>query len=158
MAFHDGIKSAPIAYIGVVSVILTFVLVLLLQVLFLGQRDAMIRSDLSTQGRPAELADLTARQQTQLTRREMVDRERGIVTIGIKRAMELVATELAAGRLPADVMGPAPVAAGGSAPAAEAAGGPTDGGAPAAGDAAVEPTSSAPGDGSTSPPGAGEGK
>jgi hypothetical protein len=158
MAFHDGIKSTPIAYIGAVSVILTFVLVLLLQVLFLGQQGSMIRSDQARQGRPAELADLTARQLTQLTRREMVDRERGLVTIGITRAMELVAQELAAGRLPAEVMGPAPVASSGSAGAATP-GGQGESLAPAAaGSASVDPTSNASGDGSTSAPAAGEEK
>ena len=106
MAFNDGVKAAPIAYIGLVSVIVTFIIVLLLQVVFFGEQQDMLAVDQATQGPPAELADLTAKQLTQLTKREMVDRERGVVTIGISRAMELVVKELAAGKTPAEVMGP----------------------------------------------------
>ena len=81
MAFNDGVKTAPIAYIGLVSVIVTFIIVMLLQVLYFrragrhGWRRIRRRS-----APPAELADLTARQLTQLTRREVVDRDRGVVT------------------------------------------------------------------------------
>ncbi len=127
MAFHDGVKTAPIAYIGLVSVIVTFILVLLLQVVYFGQQADRRAGELATQQIPAELADLTSRQLTRLTRREVVDRERGVVTIGITRAMELVVKELATGRSPAEVMGPAlpsagsPAAAGPSAPPSEPA-------------------------------------
>ena len=106
MAFNDGVKAAPIAYIGLVSVIVTFIIVLLLQVVFFGEQEDMLAVDQATQGPPAELADLTAKQLTQLTKREMVDRARGVVTIGISRAMELVVKELAAGKTPAEVRGP----------------------------------------------------
>lgn len=119
MAFQDGVKSAPIAYIGVVSVIVIFVAVLLLQVMFLDQQQALSQP---AAGRPAELANLIAQQQTQLTRRALVDPQRGIVTIGINRAMELVTAELASGRLPAEVMGPPPDAAADAAAAHDAAG------------------------------------
>ena len=41
MAFNDGVKVGPVAYIGLVSVIVTFVLVLLLQVLYFQQHNEM---------------------------------------------------------------------------------------------------------------------
>ncbi|MHB0957087.1 MAG: hypothetical protein ACYC0X_14205 [Pirellulaceae bacterium] len=106
MAYNDGVKSAPIAYIGLVSVIVTIILMLLLQVMFLGEQDEMVAADQAIQGTPAALADLTSKQLTVLTRRELVDRDRGVVSIGISRAMELVVEELAAGKPPAEVAGP----------------------------------------------------
>jgi hypothetical protein len=111
MAFNDGVKAAPIAYIGLVSVIVTFIVVLMLQVLYFGQEESRLAADQAVQHPPAELSDLTARQLTQLTTREVVDRQRGIVTIGISRAMELVVKELASGKNPAEVVGPPPAAA-----------------------------------------------
>lgn len=111
MAFNDGVKAAPIAYIGLVSVIVTFIIVLLLQVVYFGQQEDRLAADQATQRVPAELSDLTARQLTQLTKCEVVDRQRGVVTIGISRAMELVVRELSAGKNPAEVVGPPPAAA-----------------------------------------------
>ena len=70
MAFNDGVKSAPIAYIGLVSVIVTFIVVMVLQVMFFGEQDEMVAADQASQGPPAALADLTAKQLTVLTRRE----------------------------------------------------------------------------------------
>lgn len=106
MAYDDGVKSAPIAYIGLVSVIVTFIVVMMLQVLFFGEQDEMVAADQASQGAPAALADLTSRQLTVLTRRELVDRDRGVVSVGISRAMELVVKELAEGKTPAAVVGP----------------------------------------------------
>lgn len=127
MAFDDGVKTGPIAYIGLVSVIVTFILVLLLQVLYFGQTEERQAAALAAQDRPAELSDLTATQLTTLTRRDVVDRDRGIVTIGISQAMELVVKELAAGKTPAEVMGPAlPVASPAANPGTPAAGGPPE--------------------------------
>ena len=45
----------------------------------------------------------------------MVDRDRGVVRIGISRAMELVTAELAAGKVPSEVQGPALPTAGSTA-------------------------------------------
>ncbi|MHB8974184.1 MAG: hypothetical protein ACYC3X_28330 [Pirellulaceae bacterium] len=122
MAFNDGVKSAPIAYIGLVSVIVTLIVVLLLQVVFFSERDAMLAADQASQGPPTALANLTAKQLTVLTRRELVDRERGVVRIGISRAMELVVKELSEGKLPAEVAGPPLPSASPAAPTAPAAG------------------------------------
>ena len=124
MAYNDGVKSAPIAYIGLVSVIVTLIVVMLLQVLFFGERDTMLAADQASQGPPAALADLTAKQLTVLTRRELVDRDRGVVRIGISRAMELVVKELSQGKTPAEVAGPPLPAASPVAPTAVAGGEP----------------------------------
>jgi Flp pilus assembly protein TadG len=107
MAYDDGVKTAPIAFIGLMSVLVLVIIVLLLQVFFFGETESMLAADKAQQGRPAELADLTAKQQTTLTAQDVVDRDRGVVRIGISRAMELVTTELAAGKTPAEVQGPA---------------------------------------------------
>lgn len=107
MAYDDGVKSAPIAYIGLISVLVLVITVLLLQVVFFGETESMVATDKAQQGQPAELADLTAKQLTTLTAQDVVDRERGVVRIGISRAMELVTAELAAGKAPSEVQGPA---------------------------------------------------
>ena len=107
MAFNDGVKVGPVAYIGLVSVIVTFVLVLLLQVLYYQLNKSLAEAEFAEMGPPLELTELTATQQTALTQRGYLDRERGIVAIGIQRAKELVVTELASGKAPNEVVGPA---------------------------------------------------
>ena len=67
MAYDDGVKSAPIAYIGLISVLVLIISVLLLQVVFFGETESMLATDQAQQGQPAELADLTAKQLTTLT-------------------------------------------------------------------------------------------
>jgi hypothetical protein len=59
-----------------------------------------------------------------LTRVEVVDREKGIVTVGIRRAMDLVLTELDSGKVPNEVVGPLgpPIPTAGEGPAGETAG------------------------------------
>jgi hypothetical protein len=121
MAYDDGVKSAPIAYIGLISVLVLIISVLLLQVVFFGETESMLATDKAQQGQPAELADLTAKQLTTLTAQDVVDRNRGVVRIGISRAMELVTAELAAGKVPSEVQGPALPTAAPPAPATPAA-------------------------------------
>ena len=121
MAYDDGVKSAPIAYIGLISVLVLIITVLLLQVYFFGETEAMLAADKAQQGQPPELADLQAKQLTTLTTQDVVDRERGVVRIGISRAMELVTAELASGKRPSEVQGPPlPVAAPPATPAPDA--------------------------------------
>jgi hypothetical protein len=117
MAYDDGVKTAPIAYIGLLSVLVTFIIVMLLQVMYFGEEEGMRAADRAVEGPPAELADLTSRQTAHLMRKEVVDRQRGVVAIGISRAMELVVKELAAGKAPAEVAGPPLPAASPAAPA-----------------------------------------
>jgi hypothetical protein len=105
MAHYEDVKTIPIAYIGLISVLVTIVIVMFLQVMFYHHRDNLT-ANRPGDGSPVELADVIAKQQTMLTRREMVDKERGIVTVGVSRAMELVFTELASGKSPKDVIGP----------------------------------------------------
>jgi hypothetical protein len=120
MAYYDDVKTTKIAYIGFISVITTVIIVMLLQVLYFQTRLDQASVEETTAGPPTELANLTATQQTTLTRVEVVDREKGIVTVGIKRAMDLVITDLDAGRQPNDVVGPLgpPVASATEGPAA----------------------------------------
>ena len=106
MAFSDGVKSTPIAYIGLLSVIVTVVAVMSLQVAYFRQRNEMNAAERSDVRPPAELSTLTSSQRGALTRRTIVDREKKIVTVGISRAMELVVKELADGRTPRNVIGP----------------------------------------------------
>jgi hypothetical protein len=123
MAYYDDVKTTKIAYIGFISVISTVIIVMLLQVLYFQTRLDQAAVEESTAGPPMELANLTATQQTALTRVEVVDREKGIVTVGIKRAMDLVITELDAGSQPNDVVGPLgpPIPSATEGPAAAAA-------------------------------------
>jgi hypothetical protein len=106
MSFNDGVKTTPIAYFGVLSVLVTIIIVMMLQVVYLGQRDKIVGLEGRVTKPAVELSDLTSRQLTALTKREMVDRDRRIVTIGITRAMELVVSELNQGRSPGEVIGP----------------------------------------------------
>jgi hypothetical protein len=114
MSFNDGVKTTPIAYFGVLSVLVTIIIVMMLQVVYLGQRDKIVGLEGRVTKPAVELSDLTSQQLTALTKREMVDRDRRIVTIGITRAMELVVSELNQGRSPGAVIGPSRFAVDGS--------------------------------------------
>lgn len=124
MGFNDGVKSTPIAYIGILSVLVTLIIVMMLQVAYLGHRDQLVGLEGLVTKPAVELSELTVKQQTALTKRALVDREHRIVTIGINRAMDLVVSELNQGKLPTEVIGvnrPAGGSSGGEAPAADAA-------------------------------------
>ncbi len=118
-AFDDGIKIGRVAYIGLVSVLVTYVLVLFLQVLYFSYMNSLNATQLANEGPPAELTDLRSKQQNALTQRGYVDRQRGVVSVGVTRAKELVVKELAGGKPPREVIGPPrpPGAAAGSAAA-----------------------------------------
>lgn len=126
MAYNDGIKTGPIAFVGLMSVLLLFIGVLFLQVVFFGETESMLAADQAQQGQPSELADLRAKQLTRLTTQEVVDRDRGVARIGISRAMELVTAELAGGKKPSEVQGPPLPAAPPAAPAPAASGAPAN--------------------------------
>jgi hypothetical protein len=106
MAYYDDVKTTKIAYIGFMSVMGVLLIIMLLQVLYFQTREDQTAAEQANAGPPTELADLTARQQTTLTQVEVVDREKGIVTVGIRRAMDLVLTELDSGKAPNEVVGP----------------------------------------------------
>ncbi len=138
MAFNDGIKVGPIAYIGLVSVIVTFAFVLALQVIYYQQTKQIRETDLAAEVPPAELTELTASQQTALMQPGYVDREQGLVSVGIERAKDLVLGELAQGKTPSEVNGPTHRTAPAAAPAAEPAAEPAA--AAAAGQPAADTT------------------
>lgn len=106
MAFNDGVKVGPVAYIGMMSVLITFVLVLMLQVLYFRWQKSNNEAMLANSPPPSELTSAIAKQQNALTQRGYVDQQRGIVSVGITRAKELVLKELAAGKTPQEVRGP----------------------------------------------------
>lgn len=142
MAYNDGVKVGPIAYIGLVSVIVTFVLVLMLQVIYYQQRNRMANAALAAAGRPQELVKTISEQQLALTQRGYVDRQQGVVAIGIERAKELVVQELAAGETPEVVNGPeraVPPATETTPPANEAEPASAEGGAESPADPDVPP-------------------
>jgi hypothetical protein len=112
MAYDDGIKIGPVAYIGAVSAILTVAIILMLQVLYFQVRNSAEQAELAGQGPPPQLTELISAQQTELTRRGFVDRERGVVAVGVSEAKDLVLQDLGSGKSPAEANGPtAPVAA-----------------------------------------------
>ncbi len=106
MTYNDGVKIAPIAYLGLISVLVTLVIVMALQVLYFQQTNKIAAAEMASAGAPPELAELNARQLTALTQRGYVNQQEGIVAIGIDRAMELVLTDLANGKSPGEVIGP----------------------------------------------------
>jgi len=107
VAYYEDVKTSTIAYVGLVSVLTTFVLVLLLEVLYYRYRTAQTET-LGGGAPPAALTDLVSQQQTTLTVPRIVDSQRGVVTIPVSRAMDLVVAELADGKSPAEVIGPPP--------------------------------------------------
>ncbi len=110
MAYNDGVRIGPVAYIGLVSALVLVVLVLALQVLYYQQNNEKTAESLANAGPPPERADLAAKQATALTQRGYVDRQRGIVAVGIQRGMDLVLKDLADGKSPEQARGPAPPA------------------------------------------------
>lgn len=113
MAFDDGVKVGTVAYIGLVSVLVTAATVMLLQVLYYQQNNSMQAADLAGEGPPFELTELVAKQQTALTKLSF-DENTGVASVGIKLAKELVISELAARKSPDEVVGPMPAPAGAS--------------------------------------------
>ena len=106
MAYYEDVKTSTIAYVGLVSALAVFIIVLVVQVLYYRYRNQQAVPDGYSVSTPAELTDLIGRQQTQLTVPRVVDKGKSIVTISISRAMELVVSELASGKSPHDVIGP----------------------------------------------------
>ena len=85
-------RTAPTALVGTVGLVLLAVVLLLLEVLYQRTSQAEIERKVVAE-QPQELRQLEAAQRERLGRYAWVDRERGIVTIPIERAMDLVAEE-----------------------------------------------------------------
>ena len=87
-------RSAPTVLVGTVGVVLLAVILLLLEVLYQHSSQAEIERKVVAEP-PQELRQLEAAQLERLGRYAWVDRERGIVTIPVERAMDLVVEEAA---------------------------------------------------------------
>ena len=85
-------KSSPLAVIGVISAVLLIVIIVWLQAIFYRYEDAELRRKLYDQV-PEELARLRAEQQEALYSYRWIDEKRGVVSIPIDRAMDLIAEE-----------------------------------------------------------------
>jgi hypothetical protein len=92
MAQKDGINNAGVALVGGIGTLLLVVIVIGLQVVFYSMTDAEIARKESPVTSPELAAELT-RQRERLTGYRVVDATKGIVTIPIDRAMDLVVRE-----------------------------------------------------------------
>ena len=88
-----GIQIGKIFFIGLLSVILTLDIVVGLMAMYNWQLDRTETADELYQP-PKKLNDLLYAQRAQLTDYRVVDAKKGIVSIPIDRAMELVVAEL----------------------------------------------------------------
>ncbi|MBN2295846.1 MAG: hypothetical protein JXM70_25675 [Pirellulales bacterium] len=88
-----GINTGKVLFIGLLSVILTSVVVVGLQALYYWQVDRMQLAEQLWEP-SAKMEKLTAAQQARLTDYRMLDAKKGTVAIPVSRAMEMVVTEL----------------------------------------------------------------
>ena len=88
-----GIKIGTLFFVGIFSLILTFDVVMGLQALYYWQLDRMVIAERFYR-QPDNLAKTVEKQKIQLVEYRMLDSEKGIVSIPIARAMEIVAAEL----------------------------------------------------------------
>ena len=93
----DDVYASQIALIGVIGAILTFVIIVALQVLYFRVEHAEV--DRKSISQPSEeRVALTTEHREQLMHYKMKDPKQGLVTIPIARAMELVLKERAEGK------------------------------------------------------------
>lgn len=89
----DGLNTPVIAVVGFVSAIVTFALIIAVQVLYYqvsaGETDRKVIGV-----RAEEADDMLAQQDAKLARYGWVDRAKGSVTVPVERAMDLVVREL----------------------------------------------------------------
>ncbi|MBN2475743.1 MAG: hypothetical protein JXB62_14120 [Pirellulales bacterium] len=87
-----GVSTQNVVFAGLLSAILTVAAIIGLEVVY-RHYEAGLEAAKSLDGRPAELEALLARQESQLADYRPVDDEKGIVSIPIQRAMELVVAQ-----------------------------------------------------------------
>ncbi len=92
MAQYDDVKTSTITLVGVISSILTFVIIAAAQVLYYKyQDDEMQRKEVDT---PILTSDrIVEAQFTELNNYGWVDRDNGVVSLPIERAMQEVLTQ-----------------------------------------------------------------
>ncbi len=92
MATRDDVNTPVIALVGLISALLFFASIILLQVMFY-RIEAQQRYEKDISQPPAELTALVQQQQARLAEYRWVDEKKGVVAIPIDRAMELVVAE-----------------------------------------------------------------
>jgi len=91
----DGLNTPKLATAGFVSAVGTFIVIVLLQALYLQYES---RFTAQTQDGQSSSASLLAEQRAKLNRSGWIDRENGVVAMPIDLAIQLVARELQADR------------------------------------------------------------
>ena len=95
MERHNDLNSAKIALVGFLGALLTFIVILAMQVLYYSA--VVQETEQKVIQAPTTQSDtLLAEQAVKLTRYGWIDREKQQVTIPIDRAMELVVNDLSA--------------------------------------------------------------
>lgn len=93
MREYEDVRTSTLALVGLLGAILTFAVVVLVMVVYY-RVSAQERYQKQISQAPAELSNLVANQQAKLTEYRWVDQQKGVVTIPIDRAMQLVVAEL----------------------------------------------------------------
>jgi len=95
MERHNDLNSVKIAWVGVLGAVVTFEIILAMQVLYYSA--VVQETEQKVVQAPTTDSDtLLAEQAVKLTRYGWIDREKQQVTIPIDRAMELVVNDLSA--------------------------------------------------------------
>lgn len=93
MPAYEDVRTSTLALVGLLGAILTFAVVVLVMVVYY-RVSARERYEKQISQAPAELSNLVANQQARLAEYRWVDQQKGVVTIPIDRAMQLVVSEL----------------------------------------------------------------
>ena len=95
MERHNDLNTVKIAIIGFLSALITFAIILALQVLYYSAENQQLERKVF-QAPTTQSDTLLAEQAVKLTRYDWIDREQRRVMIPVDRAMELVVKELSA--------------------------------------------------------------
>jgi hypothetical protein len=93
MAPRDDVNTPAIAMVGLISALVFFASIILLEVMFYDM-EAQQRYEKDVSQPFLELTTLVERQQAKLAEYRWVDEKKGVVAIPIDRAMELVVADL----------------------------------------------------------------
>jgi hypothetical protein len=94
MATRDGINTPAVAIVGFLGSLIVFIIIVLLIVVYYGAEERQ-RAAKDFTGPPAEIRRLVSNQEGQLADYRMLDAQRQVVAIPVRRAMEAVVAELA---------------------------------------------------------------
>lgn len=92
MVEPQNLKTSTIALAGFISAVLTFVVIVAVQVLYL-QVEASLGASSQEQSTASRTGQLIAEQEGRLASYAWIDREQGLVQIPIEQAMELTLAE-----------------------------------------------------------------